>query len=384
MSLPVTQLPSQREPKTYIESLSGSPRLYSSDADTCDQPKPDTTRTPTMTSTPPQITADGAPALPMKSSLRASRLLDDVVLTKMAVEGHQPLSAQTAPHDVYLSSEEDASSSAADFSDFELDSDIDEPQQSSDRRGSHEDTARLVSVVFAGKPSVIDLPRRSSSPSCASDTSSRPSSRVSSQPPTSRLRRTSTLPVENRASICSSSSAPLPHPPRTSSMGPGRLEKIKPQFLSIDPFAVNAEAEAREKEEEQNDTPKTPKTPTGVFKRTLSLVRKRSRPSLNTSYATQSRDNLSLFTPTHPMEQVQEDSPLEPLPRAPAASTPVLTKAPTYHEIMKNAKRRTSTAPLTPVSPMSEPPSPMTTNSTRTRLRQGLAAAARRRSSIRT
>lgn len=385
MSLSVTQHLPQRESKTHIDSLSNSPHLYS-DTDSCHQSSPETTHTPTMMSTLPQPTTDGAPALPVKSSLRASRLLDDIVLSKVAVED-QPLSAHSVHHELYLSSEEEVSSSAADFSDFDLDSDVEEPQKSAIRRGSHEDTARMVSVVFSGKPSVIDLPRRASSPSCsASETSSRPASRMSSRPPSSRLRRTSTIPLEmqNRASICSSASVPVLHPPRTSSIGPGRLEKMKPQFLSIDPFAINTEAEAREKEQEQTDNLKTPKTPTGVFKRTLSLVRKRSRPSLNTSYAAQSRDNLSLFTPTS-MEQVQEDSPLDPQPRPPTASTPVLTKAPTYHEIMKNAKRRSSTAPLTPISPMSqEPASPMTPNSTRSRLRQGLAAAARRRSSIRT
>jgi hypothetical protein len=198
---------------------------------------------------------------------------------------------------------------------------------------------------------------------------------VSSRPP-SCLRRTSTLPVtlpvlDRRMSFCTTSSGSVLHPPRTSSMGTGRLEKQRPDFLSIDPFAAKPEPETKE---ESTERPKTPKSP-GVFKRTLSLVKKRSRPSLNTHFASQSKDNLSLFTPTLPMEQVQEESGTDADDKAPR---PILQKAPTYHEF---AQRRMSSAPMSPMSPMSsEPQSPMTPNSTRSRLRQGLAAAARRRS----
>ncbi|RBQ72998.1 hypothetical protein FVER14953_07908 [Fusarium verticillioides] len=318
---------------------------------------------------PSQRQLSAAPALPAKSSLRASRCLDGLLTHKLAPEGQAPFST---PHDVYLSSEEDASSSADDFSDFEFDSGSDESQ--STRRGSHEDTAKVVSVVFSGKPSVIDLPRRSVSPSIISEASSRPSSRmsISSRPP-SRLRRTTTLPVtlpvlDRRMSFCTTSSGPGMHPPRTSSMGT-RLEKQRPDFLSIDPFA-KVEPEVQE---EATERPKTPKSP-GVFKRTLSLVKKRSRPSLNTHFASQSKDNLSLFTPTFPMEQVREEPGTDSEERAPK---PILQKAPTYHEF---AQRRMSSAPMSPMSPMSEPGSPMTPNGTRSRLRQGLAAAARRRS----
>ncbi|KAG4291076.1 hypothetical protein FPRO06_02962 [Fusarium proliferatum] len=318
---------------------------------------------------PSQRQLSAAPALPAKSSLRASRCLDGLLTHKLTPEGQAPFST---PHDVYLSSEEDASSSADDFSDSEFDSGSDESQ--STRRGSHEDTAKVVSVVFSGKPSVIDLPRRSVSPSIISEASSRPSSRmsISSRPP-SRLRRTTTLPVtlpvlDRRMSFCTTSSGPVMHPPRTSSMGT-RLEKQRPDFLSIDPFA-KVEPEVKE---EATERPKTPKSP-GVFKRTLSLVKKRSRPSLNTHFASQSKDNLSLFTPTFPMEQVREEPGTDSEERAPK---PILQKAPTYHEF---AQRRMSSAPMSPMSPMSEPGSPMTPNGTRSRLRQGLAAAARRRS----
>ncbi|KAM0346076.1 hypothetical protein ACHAPU_005841 [Fusarium lateritium] len=348
--------------RSKMQPLSVEPPIYSPSAD-ADDSSPENTPTSTMIPTQRQLAA--APALPAKSSLRASRCLDGLLTHKLA-----------PAHDVYLSSEEDASSSADDFSDFESDSGSDE-SQSLDRRGSREDTAKVVSVVYAGKPSVIDLPRRSVSPSLISEASSRPSSRMStSSRPRSCLRRTSTLPVtlpvlDRRMSFCTTSSGSVLHPPRTSSMGTGRLEKKRPDFLSIDPFAAKDRPETRD---EPTERPKTPKTPTGVFKRTLSLVKKRSRPSLNTSFASQSRDNLSLFTPTLPMEQVQEESSNDSEQRAPK---PILQKAPTFHEF---AQRRMSSAPMSPMSPMSEPASPMTPNSTRSRLRQGLAAAARRRS----
>ncbi|KAF4974130.1 hypothetical protein FZEAL_8925 [Fusarium zealandicum] len=380
MSLSVTQRPPHREldaPKldTNISQHSQSRAqidspsvdIYSPSAD-ADESCPDTTSA-SMISTKRQASVSGAPALPAKSSLRASRCLDGLVSHKLA------------PHDVYLSSEEDASSSADDFSDFELES-ASEKSQPSKRRASHEDTARLVSVVFAGKPSMVNLPRRSSSP-IPSEVSSRPSSRLSSSSrPPSRLRRTSTLPVtlpvlDRRMSLLTSSSGSILHPPRTSSMEPRKLEKKRPEFLSIDPFAGKTEPEGKE---EQNERPKTPKTPTGMFMRTLSLVKKRSRPSLNTHFASQSRDNLGLFTPTLPMEQVREESSTESESLPSRTPTPILNKAPTYHEIVKSASRRTSTAP---VSPMSEPASPMTPNSTRSRLRLGIAAAAARRRSVR-
>ncbi|KAM0244966.1 hypothetical protein ACHAP5_005757 [Fusarium lateritium] len=359
----------QRHSRSQIQSLSVEPPIYSPTAD-ADESSRENTPTTTMIPTQRQLAA--APALPAKSSLRASRCLDGLLTQKLA-EGQTPFSTH---HDVYLSSEEDASSSADDFSDFESDSGSD-GSQSLDRRGSREDTAKMVSVVYAGKPSVIDLPRRSVSPSLISEASSRPSSRMStSSRPPSCLRRTSTLPVtlpvlDRRMSFCTTSSGSVLHPPRTSSMATGRLEKQRPDFLSIDPFAAKARPESRD---ELTERPKTPKTPTGVFKRTLSLVKKRSRPSLNTQFASQSKDNLSLFTPTLPMEQVREESSNDFSDRAPK---PILHKAPTYHEF---AQRRMSSAPMSPMSPMSEPASPMTPNSTRSRLRQGLAAAARRRS----
>lgn len=347
------------EPEAHIESLPDTklplPSDTDSDSHTTDddmlssQHSIDTTTTTTTSTTMEEV-----PALPQKSSLRASRLLD-LNIHKMVVE--QPPFTQTAPHDVYLSSEEDASSSAGDFSDFDFESGSEDAEQSMKRRESHEDTARVISVVFAGKPSLVDLPRRSMSPS---------SNGSSSRPPSS-LRRTSTDPVlGRRLSVCSSSgSSGILHPPRTSSMGPRKLEKQRPQFLSIDPYAAKAHME-------DNETLKTPKTPTGMFKRTMSLVRKKSKPALHSAFLA-SRDNLSLITTTHHMEQVRE------MQEEPVIEEPQSAKEPpTYQEIIKAAKRRTHTPqPMSPMSPVTVPASPATPNSTRNRLRH---FSARRRS----
>ncbi|KPM34823.1 hypothetical protein AK830_g11748 [Neonectria ditissima] len=382
----------QQSQLPLIDALPASPSLCSDDPDAEDDESPRNTLeklSHNMTMPPQrQSSAEQAPALPVKSSRRASRMLDNIIITqKMPLEDQQPpLTAQSAPHDIYLSSEEDASSSADDFSDFEFESSTEEAQKTSTRRGSQEDTARVVSVVFSGKPSIVNLPRRSMSPS---------SSETSSRPP-SRLRRTSTLPIiDRRVSISSSPSAfsvnsSITHPPRTSSMLPSRrLQKEKPQFLSIDPFA------SKPVQDQNVPELKTPKTPTGMFKRTLSLVKKRSRPSLNThfntNHSTLSRDSLpSFMMPSYHMEQVQEESPAPESKSAPVsapasapAPAPVSRPPVTYHEIVKLSKRRAQTAPMSPMSPMSEPASPMTPNGTRQRLRNGFSSA-RRRSSIRT
>ncbi|KAL8392582.1 hypothetical protein RB595_002681 [Gaeumannomyces hyphopodioides] len=115
-----------------------------------------------------------APPLPNKNA-RRSRMLDGMMIK---LDGHHEAAT---PHDVYLSSEEDASSSADDYSDYDWESssevDLSEagvelcegklavsPTSSSGSspavpqpRRSHEITARAVAVVFSGKPAMIEL-----------------------------------------------------------------------------------------------------------------------------------------------------------------------------------------------------------------------------------
>ncbi|KAL8333276.1 hypothetical protein RB593_003140 [Gaeumannomyces tritici] len=119
-------------------------------------------------------TSPPAPPLPNKNT-RRSRMLDGMIIK---LDAHREVAT---PHDVYLSSEEDASSSADDFSDYDWESssevDLSEagvelcegklaasPASSSGSspsvpppRRSHEITARAVAVVFSGKPAMIEL-----------------------------------------------------------------------------------------------------------------------------------------------------------------------------------------------------------------------------------
>lgn len=207
------------------------------------------------------------PALPARSTLRASRLLDNLKLNSIE-SARQSL---TTSHDIYLSSEEDASSFGDDISDYDFDSgsesNTDESEQPSMRRKSREDTARAVSVVFVGKPCIVNLSgnRGSSSPEF-SDSSSRRSL------------------LQRRSISLGSSSLDRPsHPPRQDSISSVSSQVNKPAFLNTDPFANRHYSIDTTIEQEDNVVPRTPRTPTAVlqrFQKSLSLVRKRSRQNL--------------------------------------------------------------------------------------------------------
>lgn len=314
-----------------------------------------------------------APVPPEKSALRASRMFH--MDTKFQGSIQSTELSQATPHDVYLSSEEDASSSADefDFSDYDWDSESEDPQ--SPRRTSHEDTARLVSVVFMGKPSLIHLPasRRSGSPN--STESRRRASTVSSVTPS--LHRSAT---ESAASSIHHQSQ------RKSSLVSSLLSRKKPPFLQIDPYANGSTYSldiTPKQEQEDNVAPKTPKTPTAMFKnmsRTLSLVRKRSRPLLNT--------NVPMATaPGHPEdEQAESPAPVAPArtqtePLSGMAMSSLPPPNVTYEEIIRAAKKNSRMAPAQPaaVSETQHEPSPITptTATTRRGILSGLAAKRR-------
>ncbi|KZL82429.1 hypothetical protein CI238_03197 [Colletotrichum incanum] len=304
-----------------------------------------------------QPTQQKAPALPAKSSLRASRLLDGMALKIIT---NQP--TQAAPQEIYLSSEEEASSSADEFSDYDYESESAESADSPVRK-SHEDTARVVSVVYAGKPSIIDLPstRRSATPESIDSRS------------LSRLVTSSTAPSLRRMSTSSASGAsfsPIYHPPRSSSMmiTSSMLPKEKPAFLSIDPYASKPLDERAEEHQAEVERPERPKTPTSqLFKRTLSIVRKRSRPQLRDIAANNSsRDRLSSpslgHLPLSANSDVKEES--EKTPNGPWSAV-------SYHDIMRAAKKNAQNQPPTPSTPVALSPSSPAGN-TRSRILSGL------------
>src|SRR5262245_10453894 len=103
---PAGQQQEVEDQKSYRDSLPGAPKPICSrenyDEAIFDEFYDDMISQPTKNTE----ATEAPPALPQKSALRASRFLDGFGLKLPATE---PL-ARTTPHDVYLSSEEDASS----------------------------------------------------------------------------------------------------------------------------------------------------------------------------------------------------------------------------------------------------------------------------------
>ncbi|TPX17662.1 uncharacterized protein E0L32_012041 [Thyridium curvatum] len=330
------------------------------------------------------------PALPAKSAMRASRLFDDLQLKlRASIEAHQILEARdmlaTAnPHEVYMSSEEEASSSADDFSDYDYDSGNDDPQSPS--RRSYEDTAKVVSVVFIGKPSLVDLPsvpRRSGSSSTVN--SRRESMLCAPSGVLASMTRPSTassgsITSSSHFSFSSSSSRKnsLSGSNKFSSLllaGSGRHQR-QHSFLSIDPYANGSTYSLPTTHEEEDDTEVSDVSPSktqalfrGVSK-TFTLARKRSRPLLRDFAATQPRD-----LPASPAKEevVAAAAPQEKAPEHPAVTViPARPQTPprspqspvTYNEILRAARRNASAStpprrmsmglPESPVSPVTE------------------------------
>lgn len=273
------------------------------------------------------------PALPQKSSLRASRILDSLKLSSI----ESATQSLTTPHDSYMSSEEDASSSADEFSESEYDSCSEVSQGSSSRRRSYGGTARVVSFIYSGKPFLVELPSpRRSTAATTTDTSPETAS-----------------PIETSSG---SSTSVGKHPPRTSSLIPtGQL----PAFLKQDPFADTQCANVATKEDGAQRLAKAVSTVTTLnrVQRTFSLVRKRSRPFLrtNTSFST-SKDDIAIPSLPHSTTHLPQAAPMTPQEQTPApessAETTESPRSPVrYNDIIKSARKVAKTAPVTALPP---------------------------------
>ncbi|KAK4250363.1 hypothetical protein C7999DRAFT_11831 [Corynascus novoguineensis] len=321
-----------------------------------DMDSPDTV----MPSPKPVFANDEVPQLPPKSALRASRMLENLGLKLGGAVEAADLGQATTPHDVYLSSEEDASSDADDFSDYDYDSSVEDP--SSPTRISHEDTARVVSVVFSGKPSIVDLPavrRRPISSISLGTTRTRSSTESSSAAKShittawSAAEARPTSPASTASSRHSRLSKDGSSLNRRSTLLSEVLVKKKPPFLNIDPYANGSGyalniPKALDSLEGETQSAKTPRTPTTLLKgvtRSFSLSRRRSRPNmsspptavptLDTSLASSSnpKRHSSILSPTTEMrvgEQQQQEQ--EQQPKTPM--TPI-----TYTDILRAVKR---------------------------------------------
>ncbi|KAI1262238.1 hypothetical protein F5Y18DRAFT_399050 [Xylariaceae sp. FL1019] len=281
------------------------------------------------------------PTIPQRNMLRTSRLLANLKLNSIK----SATQSLNTTHSLYLSSEEDASSSADDFSDYDYESSNEEFELLPESRSSQEVTARAVSVVFVGKPSVVNLTTaRRSLPSTTRPQSEFFSSAFDSPP----LEARPTAP-QRKFSLASTLDIP----------------KQTAAFLNQDPFASSPylgrsstmiEAPASS----SAPYPRSPRTSSGAFHRlqkSISLVRKRSRANLKAeAHRAASMSNFEALNDS----QVTLDS-----PRKPEATSPVAAIRPqspvTYNEILRSARRNSivketasmqsqpASSPLTPV-----------------------------------
>lgn len=236
-----------------------------------------------------------ASSLPNKSKRRASRILDTLASELKSLEsGTTELKeSEQDPHELYLSSEEDASESADDYENSLLScDDEDENRPSSSSRTSHEDTARIVSFRFAGKPQVVEInihhqpKEQTPEPRDSSDLVSKRSSPPPHYPASNHRLSTSST----NSSVLSSSSdshksskmANLTKFVTKHAYSTSYIPDSPPSFLASDPCPTLP----------QSTPGSPPKTSTKMWKsggpliqRTISAARKRpSMPRLNPAY----------------------------------------------------------------------------------------------------
>jgi hypothetical protein len=266
---------------------------------------------------PRPIKAGKPPAVPQRSDKRASKSFDSVVLELQSLDGTvaakdaEQLSVVSDPHELYLSSEEDASlSDDYDDSDSLVDFAPTEegesnPSSRASSRRSQEDIARVVSFTIVTKPRIIQIRIPSTATqkrhSVTLDTlksSMTNSSRSTSYIPTRRPPPLKLYPSSSnhRLSISSSSSTPLTHHSNTSNMSlpvqksrklnlSNIVSNAKDSFLSSDPFGSTPNPNDRQRQEkEEQERPMTPKTPTSMaaaaWKKSLSRSLSKRRPSM--------------------------------------------------------------------------------------------------------
>lgn len=252
---------------------------------------------------PKKRTSTKTPTVPPRSQLRASRIFESLTIELKALERAalgkelERQSVESDPYASYVSSEEDASESADEYDESIIELDCDRPFSSgASSRHSHEDTARVVSFMFVGKPQLVDvvshspptsLKRRSTD--LTEDSARRRPTPIRLIPSLSRgSTRTSSLP-QSQSTI----SLPLRqyNNPSSHSLASRASKTSKHSFLDTDPFS------SHETQDTQVSLPAqpsdvAPKTPTSIVEgmrsvsRTIGMAaKKRSMPKLSLSYA---------------------------------------------------------------------------------------------------
>jgi len=334
-----------------------------------------------------------APALPQRSDKRASKILENVMFELKSLDGSTPSKEAeqklrvSDPHELYLSSEEDASlsdeysdtESLVDFSPVDEAEAQSAPSSRGSSRRSQEDTARLVSFTSVGKPQLVEIfvttPVKRQSIVIDSD------HQVSSLPKAHRpaplklypsaLRRLSISSTRSFSTSYISGTHPNQSTPSLTTLPPRKSSKLasnisslvtstKHAFLNSDPFPANEANEiVTPAESETNTTPSTPKTPVSMaasawktgLSRTLSKARKPSLPKLSLAYTTgvvPTRKGLGISVDGDEVDRLEELDPWKQRQRA--ATTP---QAPNeipvrYEDIMKNVIRAPPPAPYSP------------------------------------
>ncbi|KAI1195152.1 hypothetical protein F5X97DRAFT_309170 [Nemania serpens] len=307
------------------------------------------------------------PAIPKRNTLRTSRFLDSLRLDSI----ESATKSLNTTHNIYLSSEEDASSSADEYSDDDYESSSEEPENTLVRRKSQEVTARVVSVVFVGKPCMVELAssRRSVSP-----VNKRPQSEFFGRSVSSSSFGTASL--QSRPDYLS----------RTVSLASGcDLPKESPSFLSQDPFSSSPYTRRESAlilETSPGSYARAPRTPTGAFQRiqkTISLARKRSRPNLKA--AAENSPSMSSLNLTNLNTSQESQASINKLDTA----SPVTVQSPvTYNQVLKAARRNSIAATaaastfVQPLAVQSLPASPITPPTTKRGILSGLNMNRRR------
>lgn len=308
------------------------------------------------------------PVIPKRNTLRTSRFLDSLRLDSI----ESATKSLNNTHNIYLSSEEDASSSADEYSDDNYESSSEEPEKTLVRRKSQEVTARAVSVVFVGKPCMVELAssRRSVSPV------KRPQSEFFGRSVSSSSSSFGT------ASLQSSPDYPLR---KVSLASVGDLPKESPSFLSQDPFSSSPYTRRQSAlmlDTSSTSYPPPPRTPTGAFQRiqkTISLARKRSRPNLKA--AAENSASMSSLNLTNLNTSQESQASIS----KPDAASPATIQSPvTYNQILKSARRNSiaataATSTFVPsLAVQSQPASPINPSTTKRGILSGLNMNRRR------
>lgn len=359
----------------------------------------------------PKKRAQQPPAVPQRSDKRASKILENVLLELKSLDGTvstkeaEQQSIVSDPHELYLSSEEDASlsddyedvESLVEFESSPTEDGDSKPSSRASSRRSQEDTARMVSFTLVTKPQIIQIvipppataaKRHSMNlEQLTSSTSSYIPSASSYIPKATRRPIPLKLyPSTRRLSVSSISSNPLSmhHSNQSlSSLPPRKSSKLsnlsnimtnaKNSFLSSDPFATPTPDSAHEDGEQE--TPVTPKTPTSMaasawkksLGRTMSKARKPSMPKLSLAYTqgvVSHRDSSLRLAHQLALEETKElneerariqravTMPMQNSASDSAAGTPTTPQdGPLrYQDIMKNVIK----APPPPPSPVKE------------------------------